>query len=398
MNQFPTTLPGAKADTLMWANPWEVEPAALDQLRRIAALPWTERLRVMPDVHLGKGATVGSVIAMRDAVSPNAVGVDIGCGMAAVRTSLTLEDLPDDLRSLRLAIEAAVPVGYHGHDGVASVVRQDLALKAGFDKMADGFDTLRADRIDERRSKALSQCGSLGGGNHFIELCADGEGRLWVTLHSGSRNIGKEIAERHVAVAKGLEHNRALPDRELAVFLAGTPEMDAYRHDLYWAQDYAFLSRRIMLALVTGVLAKAFEAIAFDEPILCHHNYVAEETYDGVDLVVTRKGAIRAGKGDLGLIPGSMGTGSYVVRGLGNEASLNSASHGAGRRMSRTEAKRRFTTDDLAAQTAKVECRKDAGVLDELPSAYKDINEVIAAQTDLVEVVARLETLLCVKG
>ncbi len=398
MNQFPTTLPGAKADTLMWANPWEVGPAALDQLRRIAALPWTERLRVMPDVHLGKGATVGSVIAMRDAVSPNAVGVDIGCGMAAVRTSLTLEDLPDDLRSLRLAIEAAIPVGFNGHNGVAPVLRQNLALKTSFDKMADGFDTLRADRIDERRGKALSQCGSLGGGNHFIELCADGEGRIWVTLHSGSRNIGKEIAERHVAVAKGLEHNRALPDRELAVFLAGTPEMDAYRHDLYWAQDYAFLSRRIMLALVTGVLAKAFEVVSFDEPILCHHNYVAEETYDGIDLVVTRKGAIRAGLGDLGLIPGSMGTGSYVVRGLGNEASLNSASHGAGRRMSRAEAKRRYTTDDLAAQTAKVECRKDAGVLDELPSAYKDINEVIAAQTDLVEVVARLETLLCVKG
>ena len=405
MSEFPVTLPGASNDnTLMWAHPHQVEPAALDQLRTMSRLPWVDRLRVMPDVHLGKGATVGSVIAMRDAVSPSAVGVDIGCGMAAVRTSLSLVDLPDTLHGLRLAIEAAVPVGYNGNDGSAAILRQDVRLAQGVDQLFDRFDGLRARGIADRESRALSQCGSLGGGNHFIELCAaEGDERLWLTLHSGSRNIGKELAERHISAAKTLEHNLGLPDRDLAVFLAGTDEMQAYLNDLWWAQDYALVSRTIMLATVQRVLTdwwaqQGGERVRFDEAILCHHNYVARETYDDVELIVTRKGAIRAREGDLGLIPGSMGTGSYVVRGLGNELSLNSASHGAGRRMSRAAAKRTFTTDDLAAQTAGVECRKDAGVVDEIPAAYKNIDEVIAAQVDLVEVVARLQTLLCVKG
>jgi tRNA-splicing ligase RtcB len=398
MDQFPALLPGGKADTLMWANPWEIEDAALAQLRRISELPWVEKLRVMPDVHLGKGATVGSVIAMRGAVSPAAVGVDLGCGMGAVRTSLTLEDLPDDLKPLRTAIEAAIPVGFRGHSDTAPILKRDQSLTKLFTAMATAFDQLHADRIAERRGKALSQCGTLGGGNHFIELCADADSRIWITLHSGSRNIGKEIAERHIGIAKKLEHNQRLPDRDLAVFLAGTPEMEAYRWDLYWAQDYAWLSRQIMLAILQNLLRDQFAPISFDEPVLCHHNYVAEESYDGVDLFVTRKGAIRAMRGDLGLIPGSMATGSYVVRGLGNERSLCSASHGAGRRMSRTAAKQRYTTADLEKQTAGVECRKDAGVIDEIPGAYKDIHHVINAQSDLVEVVARLETLLCVKG
>ena len=405
MSEFPVTLPGASNDnTLMWAHPHQVEPAALDQLRTMSRLPWVDRLRVMPDVHLGMGATVGSVIAMRDAVSPSAVGVDIGCGMAAVRTSLSLADLPDTLHGLRLAIEAAVPVGYNGNDGSAAILRQDVRLAQRVDHLFDRFDGLRARGIADRESRALSQCGSLGGGNHFIELCAaEGDERLWLTLHSGSRNIGKELAERHISAAKTLEHNLGLPDRDLAVFLAGTDEMQAYLNDLWWAQDYALVSRTIMLATVQRVLTdwwaqQGGERVRFDEAILCHHNYVARETYDDVELIVTRKGAIRAGEGDLGLIPGSMGTGSYVVRGLGNELSLNSASHGAGRRMSRAAAKRTFSTDDLAAQTAGVECRKDAGVVDEIPAAYKNIDEVIAAQVDLVEVVARLQTLLCVKG
>ena len=403
--QFPVPLPGAmNGNTLMWAHPHEIEPAALDQLRNISRLPWVEKVRVMPDVHLGKGATVGSVIAMRDAVSPSAVGVDIGCGMAAVRTGLTLSDLPDDLHGLRVRIEQAVPVGFRGNDGEAAVLGRDAALRHRFTTLFGRFDELRAPRIADRRSRAASQCGSLGGGNHFIELCvAEGDERLWLTLHSGSRNIGKELAERHIATAKTLEHNLGLPDRDLAVFLAGTAEMDAYLNDLWWAQDYAMLSRTLMLATVQRVFAdwaadQAIQPAGFDEAILCHHNYVARESYDGVELIVTRKGAIRAAQGDLGLIPGSMGTGSYVVRGLGNEASLNSASHGAGRRMSRTRAKRTFTTEDLERQTAGVECRKDAGVVDEIPGAYKDINQVIAAQVDLVEVVARLQTLLCVKG
>lgn len=403
MNEFPVALPGARADTLMWANPWEVEPAALDQLRNISRLPWVHQVRVMPDVHLGRGATVGSVIAMRDAVSPAAVGVDIGCGMTAVATSLALTDLPDDLGPLRSGIEGAVPVGFNAHNGTVSLLRSDEKLRRQADRLFGSFDELRAPKIADRERRAQKQCGTLGGGNHFIEVCADDAEVIWLMLHSGSRNIGKELAERHIATAKSLEHNRVLPDRDLAVFLAGTDEMAAYLHDLYWAQDYARLNRSVMMALVKAVVREHFPAVQYRDEISCHHNYVAEETLsDGTEVIVTRKGAIRAGAGDLGLIPGSMGTGSYVVRGLGNEQGLWSASHGAGRRMSRTKAKKTFTVQDLAIQTAGVECRKDHGVVDEIPGAYKDLESVIHAQTTgpspLVEVVARLSTLLCVKG
>ncbi len=399
---FPTRLPGAVADTLMWADPADVEDAALAQLRTISRLPWVHGLRVMPDVHLGKGATVGSVVAMRDAVSPAAVGVDIGCGMTAVRTDLTTEDLPEDLRGLRHQIERAVPVGFHAHDVAPDVDRLGLGgAGAGWDTFWAGFRDLH-EKVRDRESKAMKQMGSLGGGNHFIEVTSDDGGRVWLMLHSGSRNIGKELAERHIAAAKGLDHNLDLPDRDLAVFLAGTAPMEAYLRDLYWAQDYAARNRAVMMALVREVVTTYFGArgrdVAYDRAISCHHNYVAQERYDDVDLVVTRKGAIRAGAGDHGLIPGSMGTGSYVVRGLGNEQSYCSASHGAGRRMSRTRARKTFTADDLVAQTAGVECRKDVGVVDEIPAAYKDLESVIAAQTDLVTVEARLTTLLCVKG
>nr|WP_308219708.1 RtcB family protein [Aeromicrobium sp. 50.2.37] len=386
----------------MWADPQDVEPAALEQLRTISRLPWVHGLRVMPDVHLGKGATVGSVVAMRDAVSPAAVGVDIGCGMTAVRTDLTTEDLPEDLRSLRHAIERAVPVGFHGHDVAPDVDRLGLGgATAAWDGFWAGFRGLH-DAVQDRETKAMKQMGTLGGGNHFIEVTSDDTGRVWLMLHSGSRNIGKELAERHIAAAKGLDHNLDLPDRDLAVFLAGSPQMDAYLRDLYWAQDYAARNRAVMMALVREVVStwfgRAGREVGYDREISCHHNYVAQERYDDVDLVVTRKGAIRAGRGDLGLIPGSMGTGSYVVRGLGDERSYCSASHGAGRTMSRTRARKTFTIDDLARQTSGVECRKDAGVLDEIPAAYKDLESVIAAQTDLVSVEARLTTLLCVKG
>lgn len=402
MQSFPVALPGAAASTLMWADPADVEPAAQDQLRNISALPWVHGVRVMPDVHLGMGATVGSVIAMRDAVSPAAVGVDIGCGMTAVRTSLTASDLPDDLGPLRAAVEAVMPVGWAAHNGSAPILGRDRGLAARADSLFGRFGDLTAPKIAERRGRAMAQCGSLGSGNHFWELCEGDDGRIWLMLHSGSRNIGKELADRHITTAKTLEHNLGLPDRDLAVFLAGTEEMAAYLHDLYWAQEYALLNREVMMASTREVVAQRFPQVTFDEPVRCHHNYVSEETYDGVDVIVTRKGAIRAGAGDLGLIPGSMGTGSYVVRGLGNEQSFNSASHGAGRRMSRNAAKRTFTVEDLRAQTEGVECRKDAGVLDEIPGAYKDLESVIAAQTTgpspLVEVVTRLTTLLCVKG
>ncbi|WP_246383000.1 RtcB family protein [Nocardioides stalactiti] len=400
---LPVRLPGAKADTLMWARVEDVEQQALDQLRNISRLPWVHGLRVMPDVHLGKGATVGSVVAMKNAVSPAAVGVDIGCGMQAVRTSLTTADLPDDLRPLRLAVERAIPVGFSAHKSMPDVNRLKLnhGRYAGWDRFWKSFGALHED-VQDREKKAKQQIGSLGGGNHFIELTSDDEGQVWLMLHSGSRNIGKEIAERHIYKAKGLEHNLGLPDRDLAVFLSDTEEMDAYLRDLYWAQEYASRNRAVMMALFCEVVSRAFaergKDVTYGEQISAHHNYVAQETYDGVDLVVTRKGAIRAGAGEYGLIPGSMGTGSYVVRGLGNEASYCSASHGAGRRMSRNAAKRAFTVEDLEAQTAGVECRKDRGVLDEIPGAYKDLESVIEAQTDLVEVVARLTTLMCVKG
>ena len=400
---FPVALPGAAAETLMWAHPHEVEAQALDQLRNISRLPWVHGVRVMPDVHLGKGATVGSVVAMRNAVSPAAVGVDIGCGMQAVRTSLTVEDLPEDLHRLRLDVEKAIPVGFNAHDSAPNVDRLGVAHGrfAGWDRFWGRFGDLH-DGVQDRESKAMKQMGTLGGGNHFIELTSDDDGRIWLMLHSGSRNIGKEIAERHIGEAKGLEHNLGLPDRDLAVFLAGTPQMEAYLRDLYWAQDYAARNRAVMMALFQEVVASTFAglglAVTYGEQISAHHNYVSEESYDGVDLIVTRKGAISAQSGQLGLIPGSMGTGSYVVKGLGNEQGYCSASHGAGRTMSRTKAKKTFTVDDLVAQTAGVECRKDRGVVDEIPGAYKNLESVIEAQTDLVEVVARLTTLLCVKG
>ena len=250
--------------------------------------------------------------------------------------------------------------------------------------------------------RARKQLGTLGGGNHFIELCSDEDGYVWLQLHSGSRNIGKSVADVWIGKAKRLDHNLDLPDRDLAVFLKGTPEMDGYLADLTWAQEYAARSRDLMIRLVVDEVRKTFAArgkdVTFETVANVHHNYVATEQIDGAELIVTRKGAIRAGKGDIGLIPGSMGTGSYIVRGLGNTESFQSASHGAGRRMSRNEAKRRFTVEDLAAQTAGVECRKDQGVVDEIPGAYKDLDSVIRAQSDLVEVVARLTTLLCVKG
>jgi tRNA-splicing ligase RtcB (3'-phosphate/5'-hydroxy nucleic acid ligase) len=392
-------LPGTRAPVKMWADPAEIDAAALQQLRNVASLSWTQRVAVMPDVHYGKGATVGSVIAMDQAISPAAVGVDIGCGMSAVRSSLTAGQLPDDLSTVRAAIEAKIPVGFRAHDRPV----KPLHGTGGWAAFWARFPQLHAG-VQKRELRARQQMGTLGGGNHFIELCVerDGQdaGRVWLMLHSGSRNIGKELAERHMEAARKLPHNQDLPDRDLAVFLAGTSEMDAYRRDLWWAQEYAARNRSTMLRLILEAFATALgsQPVTWDDPISCHHNYVAEETHAGREVLVTRKGAIRAGKGDLGIIPGSMGTGSYIVRGLGNEEAMCSASHGAGRRMSRNQARRTFTEAELAEQTAGVECRKDRGVLDEIPGAYKDIADVIARQTDLVEVVHHLKQVVCVKG
>ncbi|WP_055711886.1 RtcB family protein [Streptomyces torulosus] len=392
-------IPGAKVPIRMWTDPASVEDVALQQLRNVATLPWIKGLAVMPDVHYGKGATVGSVIAMQGAVCPAAVGVDIGCGMSAVKTSLTANDLPGDLSRLRSRIEQAIPVGRGMHDEPVDPDQLYGFASAGWDGFWGRFDGV-AEAVKFRHERAQKQIGTLGSGNHFVEICTDSTGSVWLMLHSGSRNIGKELAEHHIGVAQKLPHNQGLVDRDLAVFVADTPQMAAYRNDLFWAQEYAKYNRSIMMALLKDVVRKEFRKAkpTFEPEISAHHNYVAEERYDGMDLLVTRKGAIRAGSGDYGIIPGSMGTGSYIVKGLGNEKAFNSASHGAGRRMSRNAAKRRFTTKDLEEQTRGVECRKDSGVVDEIPGAYKPIEQVIDQQRDLVEVVAKLKQVVCVKG
>ncbi|MFG2573059.1 RtcB family protein [Streptomyces sp. NPDC048481] len=392
-------MPGAKVPIRMWADPGSVEEGALQQLRNVATLPWIKGLAVMPDVHYGKGATVGSVIAMRGAVCPAAVGVDIGCGMSAVKTSLTANDLPGDLSRLRSKIEQAIPVGRGMHDSPVEPGRVHGLATGGWDDFWGRFDGI-AEAVRFRGERAAKQMGTLGGGNHFVEVCTDTAGSVWLMLHSGSRNIGKELAEFHIGVAQKLPHNQGLVDRDLAVFVADTPQMAAYRNDLFWAQEYARYNRTLMMALLKDVVRKEFRKAkpVFEQEISAHHNYVAEERYDGMDLLVTRKGAIRAGSGEYGIIPGSMGTGSYIVKGLGNEKAFNSASHGAGRRMSRTAAKRRFSTKDLEDQTRGVECRKDSGVVDEIPGAYKNIDQVMDQQRDLVQVVAKLKQVVCVKG
>lgn len=383
-------LQGKTVPIKLWTDIHDVESQALDQLKNIASLPWVfKHVAVMPDVHYGKGATVGSVIAMKDALAPAAVGVDIGCGMAAVKTNLTSHDLPDSLSELRSMVEQRIPVGFNQHESVVK-----LAAKL---PLWDEFTTL-TDAVQDRFGKARQQMGTLGGGNHFIEFCLDTEDNVWLMLHSGSRNIGKSLADVHISRAKKLAHNANLPDRDLAVFLANTPEMAEYRRDLFWAQRYAKHNREVMLAIYQDIVRDLFPKAAFDEPVACHHNYVSEEFHYGEDVIVTRKGAISAREGEMGIIPGSMGTRSYIVRGRGSKESFHSASHGAGRRMSRGKAKKTFTMEDFEAQTAGVECRKDRGVLDEIPGAYKSIEKVMANQADLVEIVAELKQIMCVKG
>jgi tRNA-splicing ligase RtcB len=394
--------PGQLVPVKLWAPIHEVDSGALDQLHNVAKLPWVfHHVAVMPDVHAGKGCTVGSVIAMKDAVAPAAVGVDIGCGMGAIRTSLTASDLPDNLDELRDAIEQAIPVGFNSHERSKWDNLSWRTVTMG-DKLFERFKDLHQD-VQDLQGKAENQCGTLGGGNHFIEVCLDTDDRVWLMLHSGSRNIGKELAERHIEVAQKLIHNQRLPDPDMAVFLAGTPEMKAYRHDLFWAQEYAFLNRTVMFELLKRVFEQVVIgnlklAITYEEPILCHHNFVSEERHFGEEVLVTRKGAISAREGQMGIIPGSMGAKSYIVRGLGNPESFYSASHGAGRKMSRGKAKKTFTVEDLKEQTKGVNCRKDQGVLDEIPGAYKPIEQVMANQADLVEIVHEIKQAICVKG
>lgn len=393
----------------MWTDGVPVEQDAMKQLRNIASLPVVAgHVAVMPDVHLGKGATVGSVIPTRGAIIPAAVGVDIGCGMLAVETSLGAGDLPASLAELRASIESTVPVGFDAHvkpvgthgDGLTgiSLYRRAKAMHERFDALAI------MDRVGRLRDpgKVWKQVGTLGGGNHFIEVCLDERDRVWLMLHSGSRNIGKEIGETAVDMAKAYARAKgyALPDRDLAWLDEGTAEFDAYVAAMTWAQDYAALNRDTMLHLILKVMAREFGArfAVTGEVINCHHNFSSLEAHFGEKLWITRKGAVQARTGQFGIIPGSMGARSFIVAGKGNPDAYCSCSHGAGRRMSRGAAKRQFSLSDLARQTKGVECRKDGGVIDEIPSAYKDIDAVMAAQADLVEVRHTLKQVLCIKG
>lgn len=383
----------------------DIEPEAIQQLLNVASLPIVHgHIAAMPDVHAGIGATVGSVIPTRQAIIPAAVGVDIGCGMNAVRTSLSAADLPDNLRGLRLAIEEAVPVGFNQH--AASRMRGSALQRVGR-VLNDRLDNIVGKhpgvmKMQRRFNETwLCQIGTLGGGNHFIELCLDEAGQVWIMLHSGSRGIGNVLGRYFIAAAQKdmRRHQMHLPDRDLAYFSEGSSLFDDYVEAVEWAQDYALLNRKRMMATIVEVLKPHLPPFRLlDEAINCHHNYVARETHFGERLFVTRKGAISARAGELGIIPGSMGARSFIVRGLGNAQAFHSCSHGAGRRMSRSAAKRRFSRFDLEAQTAGVECRKDGGVLDEIPAAYKDIDQVMENQRDLVEVVHTLKQVLCVKG
>jgi len=383
----------------------DLEAAARRQLENVAALPIVVgHVAAMPDVHAGIGATVGSVIPTKGAIVPAAAGVDLGCGVDAVQLSLTAKDLPVNLGSLRSAIEAAVPVGFEMHAGAKGHggARESAAkrLQRGLARILERNPAIGSMQ-KEFRETWIRQMGTLGGGNHFIEVCLDEEEHVWVMLHSGSRGIGNVIGRFFIERARR-EMERAdihLPDRDLAWLAEGTPVFEEYVAAVMWAQDYAVENRREMMRLVLAAIEPHLPPFRIvDEAISCHHNYVAREMHFGEQLYVTRKGAIRAGAGELGVIPGSMGARSFIVRGKGNPESLCSCAHGAGRRMSRTEAKRRFTEHDVARQTAGVECRKDAGVIDELPEAYKDVDEVMRNQSDLVDVVHTLKQVLCVKG
>ncbi|GIW21540.1 MAG: RNA-splicing ligase RtcB [Candidatus Sericytochromatia bacterium] len=378
-------------DIKVWTDVSEIEEDAIKQLERISKLPFIfKHVSVMPDVHLGKGATVGSVIATKGAIIPAAVGVDIGCGMLAAMTNIKSKDLPDDISVIRKNIEKLVPLGFDSHK--TDKYGKDLDFKS-----LSVYKEL-GNKIIERAAK---QIGTLGGGNHFIEICLDEKENVWIMLHSGSRNIGNEVAQYHISIAKGEMRKKfiELEDSDLAYLTEQTQEFKNYINDVFWCQEYALKNRKKIFENVFLALKKYVPHIEIIGNITsCHHNYVSKEIHFGQEVFVTRKGAIKADKGDIGIIPGSMGTKSYIVVGKGNLDSFHSCSHGAGRKLSRNKARKIFTIEDLKKQTKGVECRKDKGVLDEIPSAYKDIDKVINEQKDLIEVKAVLKQILCVKG
>lgn len=392
------TIQGGQVPVKAWVKGVPFDETAKAQLVNVSMLPFIYRwIAAMPDVHAGKGATVGSIIPTKGAIIPAAVGVDIGCGMNAVRLSLKASDLPDSLRKIRNDIERAIPLGAGG--------AHDQPIEGEWiDAFGKGLDVIfeKHPRLKPRdAAKWAKQMGTLGSGNHFIELCLDENDDVWVMLHSGSRGIGNMIGTYFIEQAKRemQRHFVNLPDRDLAYLTEGSELFDDYIQALNWAQDYALENRRQMMQIVLRTLRRHLKPFTLtQEAINCHHNYAALENHFGESVWVTRKGAIRAGEGELGIVPGSMGARSYIVRGKGNPESFCSCAHGAGRVMSRAAAKRRYTVADHIAATEGVECRKDAGVIDETPMAYKPIDAVMAAQRDLVEVVHTLRQVVCVKG
>ena len=389
----------------MWTRAVPVEDEARAQLKNTAKMPFVfSHVAAMPDVHFGRGATVGSVIATQGAIIPAAVGVDIGCGMMAVQTSLNARDLPDTLREIRSSIERAVPHGMVSTRGRAARGAWAIApdsVVTRWTRLAERLDVIAAKHPTLGTKNPQIQLGTLGGGNHFIEICLDTKDTVWVMLHSGSRGIGNRIGQHFIGLARKdmRRHFINLPDEDLAYLVEGTTHFDDYVEAMEWAQDYAAGNRQAMMDSVLHVLREEVHPFALGEvAVNCHHNYTARERHFGEDVLVTRKGAVRAGLGELGIIPGSMGARSYIVRGLGNVESFGSCSHGAGRIMSRTAARKRFTLADHVAATQGVECRKDESVIDETPAAYKDIDAVMDAQRDLVEIAYTLKQVVCVKG
>ncbi len=397
-----------RAPAKVWTQ--DIDETAIKQLQALGTLPFVfKHVAVMPDVHAGKGSTIGSVIATQGAITPATVGVDLGCGMSAYKIpDLKPEQLEGKLSRLRGAIERTIPLGPAGHkaeEGFKSLLPMEMAHcllgKNAVKQRALSLDG--TDRVLQAIDKVAPQMGTLGGGNHFIEICVSQKQNVWLMLHSGSRGVGNMIAQHHINHAKGLMKKAftVLPDPDLAYFLEGTTDFDHYIQDMLWAQEFAYLNRRAMGRLILWEIKHTLnlnfkpEEIEF---IDCHHNYVTRETHFAEDLWVTRKGAVRAGIGDLGIIPGSMGAKSFIVRGRGESESFCSCSHGAGRRMSRTQARSQFSVEDLRQQTSGIECRKDTGVIDEIPGAYKDIDEVMELQSDLIEVIEELRQVICVKG
>jgi tRNA-splicing ligase RtcB len=394
---------GAATPIKGWVRGVPLEDQARQQLRNIASLPFVGPwVAVMPDVHLGIGATVGSVVPTRGAIIPAAVGVDIGCGMAAVRTTLRAEDLPDDLALLRNSIERSIPVG-NGPGGEHRRIPDSIETKLEQSSLMARLATIRRKHPKIRPDKVDRQIGTLGGGNHFIEICLDEADHVWAMLHSGSRGTGNLIGTYFIELARRELEKRVLgfhvPDRDLAFFLEDEPLFADYVEAVSWAQDYARANREAMMARVLHEMRHRLPKFQLDkQAVNCHHNYVQREDHFGQSLLVTRKGAVSAREGELGIIPGSMGACSFIVRGKGNADSFHSCSHGAGRVMSRTAARAQITLKQHREATAHVECRKDAGVIDESPAAYKPIEAVMAAQADLVEVVHTLRQVVCIKG